>query len=228
MFSSIIKNLLDNAPKEPLTFQKFNYCRDLIYLNQLEELTTVLDEDARLINYPGPGEDTLLIIATRAGSLEAAKILIKRQANVNAKNVNGTTALLEAAFARHHPLVRTLLKHGADPTVATSEQGTQSTALLYVARTMQGSLALTKLIVDYARRRDLNGVVNFIVDRTHHRAILDYVLNEDIRQHLVENGPFNLFSSILPFFKNLNFYLQEQKVERICTLQNLRKQKQPK
>lgn len=63
--------------------------------------------------------DTPLIIAARRGQVRALSLLIDCGADVNYKNVNGRTALLEATFSgpTEVELVKLLVSHGADPDI---------------------------------------------------------------------------------------------------------------
>lgn len=70
----------------------FKTCCGLIDANNTSQLAVMLDSYPLLVNFHDHGSDTLLIIAARAGSLEAVKLLLKRGANVNATNQDGRTA----------------------------------------------------------------------------------------------------------------------------------------
>lgn len=76
------------------------------------------------INYPTPDGWTPLFIAVRDGQSEAAKLLIYREANVNAQTDLGATPLHMAAtqpFSNEQErlnLISYLIEHGADTTLA--------------------------------------------------------------------------------------------------------------
>ena len=61
-----------------------------------------------------PGGSTPLIVAATFGRFEAAKLLIEKGANVNARSNDGATALHGAAFFCHTEIVRLLLDKGAE------------------------------------------------------------------------------------------------------------------
>ena len=164
----------------------FKTCCGLIDANKSSQLETMLDSYPLLVNFQGHGLDTLLIIAARAGSMEAVRLLLKRGANINATNQDGRTALLEAAQPRFTQLVAYLLQKGANPAIYSKSR---SSALLYAARNVDGDLALTKLIVENARNGNLEAVVNHIVRiSTPLKSVLDEVQVPDIKQFLMDNG----------------------------------------
>ncbi|MBC8869960.1 MAG: ankyrin repeat domain-containing protein [Planctomycetes bacterium] len=61
-----------------------------------------------------PGGSTPLLVAAAFGRLEAARTLIEKGANVNAKSNDGATALHGAAFFCHTEMVKLLLVKGAE------------------------------------------------------------------------------------------------------------------
>jgi len=68
------------------------------------------------LNYTVPrGGSTPLLFAARAGSAEAARLLVKAGADVNDTLPNGMTALVEAAHSGQPDVARVLLDLGADP-----------------------------------------------------------------------------------------------------------------
>lgn len=72
-------------------------------------------------NQRGPekfGGLTPLIFATRQGSMETVKALLKAGANVNETSTYGWTALLDATQNRFYQIGVYLLEHGADPNIA--------------------------------------------------------------------------------------------------------------
>jgi uncharacterized protein len=71
------------------------------------------------------------MLAARNGSLEALNLLLKRGADVNAKeSLRGTTALMWAVEQKHTDAVKLLIQHGADVGVASSPDSKGGTAYL--------------------------------------------------------------------------------------------------
>lgn len=74
-------------------------------------------------NAPGKDGDTPLIAAARVGFEQAMEWLIGLGAKVDADNRMGETPLIIAVQQRDLPLVRLLLKHGANPDKTDSAAG---------------------------------------------------------------------------------------------------------
>lgn len=74
-------------------------------------------------NLAGQNGETPLIAASRVGFDEAAEWLIGMGAKINASNRSGETALIIAVQRRQIPIVRLLVKSGADPDKADSVAG---------------------------------------------------------------------------------------------------------
>ena len=64
------------------------------------------------------GGSTALLFAASGGSVESAKVLLDRGADVNDTAADGNSALVLAAFAGHGGVARLLLERGADPNAA--------------------------------------------------------------------------------------------------------------
>jgi len=86
-----------------------------IRANDLRQIKTLLDEGVSA-NAEGPDGITPLMVAAETGSLDAMKMLVDRHADVNAKNMYGSTALMWSVTDPKK--VRLLLDHGADVNVA--------------------------------------------------------------------------------------------------------------
>src|SRR4029078_7885701 len=73
-----------------------------------------------------PDGETVLMTASRAGNVDAARVLLDLGADVNAReNYKGQTALMWAA-AEHHPaVVKLLLERGADWKVRSFDRETR-------------------------------------------------------------------------------------------------------
>jgi uncharacterized protein len=79
--------------------------------------------------------DGELIVAARAGDVGRVRSLLERDADVDARDASGATALVAAAYSNHVDVARSLIEAGADVNVkderqqsayliATSEVGT--------------------------------------------------------------------------------------------------------
>jgi uncharacterized protein len=64
---------------------------------------------------PAPGGMTPLLLASRDGHLDAAKLLVEVGADVNRADPNGITALLMALTNGQLDVAKFLIEHGADP-----------------------------------------------------------------------------------------------------------------
>ncbi|KAH9012842.1 ankyrin repeat protein [Lactarius deliciosus] len=67
-----------------------------------------------------------LHLAAAYGHLEVARLLIGRNADVNAQNNNGFTPFLHASRMERHDVMRFLLDHGADAEVSDPSGNTPS------------------------------------------------------------------------------------------------------
>jgi uncharacterized protein len=82
--------------------------RDLAWVGFL------IQKGARIDLKDGQG-NTPLMVASRIGNLDAARILISRGANLNTTNAAGETPLIAAVQRRDAAMARLLLTQGADP-----------------------------------------------------------------------------------------------------------------
>src|SRR5581483_7531269 len=110
------------------------------------------------------GGETVLMTASRAGNVDAVKVLLEHGADVNVKeNYKGQTALMWAAAERHSEVVKLLLAHGADWKARSIDRETKPpklsaassispiarggfTALSFAAR--EGDVATAKVMLD--------------------------------------------------------------------------------
>lgn len=79
---------------------------------------------------------TALMLATREGGLESAKVLLDAGAPINQQSANGNTALIVAAMSQNAATIHLLLDHGANPKIA-NEKGWTPLYLTVKARTME-------------------------------------------------------------------------------------------
>lgn len=95
------------------------------------------------VDQPIPGQETVLFDAVRGGDEKLVAELLRRGAQVNVENRNGSTPLLEAAALGRNELARLLLDRGA--TVDASNQAGR-TPLMVAA--MRGNVALARLLLE--------------------------------------------------------------------------------
>jgi ankyrin repeat protein len=63
--------------------------------------------------------DGELIVAARAGDVDRVRSLLERDADVDARDASGATALVAAAYGNHVDVARSLIEAGADVTSRT-------------------------------------------------------------------------------------------------------------
>ena len=104
--------------------------------NDIRSIRSVVNKvrplQKQLARHPAGGM-TSLMFAARENSLESARILVERGADVNSALQDGTTALLMAIFNGHFEVANFLLSHGADPNLADKD----GKAALYAAVEMR-------------------------------------------------------------------------------------------
>lgn len=109
--------MTDNAGQKPeLDQETLEYIQavfDLVRFGDSARLAPLLDRGLppNLLNQRG---DSLLMLASYHGHLEAARELLKHGADPELRNDQGQTPLLGAVFKGNLPMVRLLLDHGAD------------------------------------------------------------------------------------------------------------------
>ncbi len=168
-------------------------------LGDLALVTLLLDAGAD-VRSANPDGQTPLMLAASIGSLEVAKLLIARGADVNqVETFRGQTALMWAASEGHADMVDLLLAHRADPSPrahfddwprqVTSEPRAQfrqtggHTALLYAARSgcTRCALALIKAgaDVDQPNPDGVTPLLNALDNRSYDiaMALLDHGAN---------------------------------------------------
>lgn len=91
--------------------------------NRDREWTGYLLQQGADPNLPGQNGETPLIAAARIGFEEATEWLLGLNAKVDSTNRAGETALIIAVQRRQTPIVRLLVKAGADPDKADSVAG---------------------------------------------------------------------------------------------------------
>src|SRR5262245_56028700 len=90
---------------------------------------------------------TPLFLAAGGGRLNAVRYLLDEGADVNLRSPNGTTALAEATYYGHEPIIKELLMRGADVN-ALSIDGTPLDIAL-----ARNNLAIIDLLKHYGAKR---------------------------------------------------------------------------
>jgi ankyrin repeat protein len=125
--------------------------------NNIEEVKKVLDKgiDVNTRNknnnydtYTTIQEYTILILATYYGYIEIIRLLIERNADIDAKDSDGCTALLVASRYGDIEIIKLFLEAGADIN-AKNKDG--ETALLLAS--VRGHLKVAKLLVEVMETR---------------------------------------------------------------------------
>lgn len=120
-----------------------------------EDLINFLLNEGFYIDYPTPQGWTPLFIAVRDGQAEAAKLLIYRNAELNAQTDRGATALMMALTQQfpsekaREDLLLYLLKRGANPNL----QDASGHTALYYAAALQNEKAAA-LLYEYGAAPD--------------------------------------------------------------------------
>src|SRR5690606_9083598 len=131
------------------------------------ELVALLLEAGAEVDAPNADGQTTLMLAARTGSVEVAKRLLARGADVNARELwREQTALMWAADGGFAELAKLLLDHGADPTAraAANDWGAQITSEPRAQYRPTGGL--TPLL--YAARSGCAGCVQAILAAGEH------------------------------------------------------------
>jgi ankyrin repeat protein len=89
-----------------------------------EGVAGMLDGDPRLISSIYPSSWTLLMTVASSGHVHAARLLLERGAEVDARDDQGHTALHHAAFNGEEEMVLILISRGADISTRNSERWT--------------------------------------------------------------------------------------------------------
>jgi len=114
-----------------------------VMLYQGRQTVDVAHEDLRL----GRPEDQFLLTAIQGNPDMLVKQIEENGADVNARDMNGNTALIFAAELNNAKAVQVLLEHGANPNIA-NFQGV--TPLLYACA--RGQVEISEMLLDYGAR----------------------------------------------------------------------------
>lgn len=122
---------------------------DMIQAIKLDDdrgVTALLAKGVDVDSTVPPDGDTLLMLAAKSGKPEMIKTILSARPRVNARNVHGESALMQAAFRGHVDAVKQLLAYGAE----VNQDGW--TALIYAAA--QNRLEVARLLIARGARVD--------------------------------------------------------------------------
>ena len=118
-----------------------------IYANDLPKVQDILNSgyDMEADTNAGQGSHgwTALILASEIGRDEIVRELVRRGANVNAKNKYGSSALIAASLAGHEQTVNELINAGAILDITNSRGNTPLMAASY-----RGHVGVVRLLLD--------------------------------------------------------------------------------
>jgi ankyrin repeat protein len=138
--------LLLDAGADPNTANVFAATPLMWCAGDVAKVRLLLSKDARVDARSQLGRTPLLISAAYDGATEAARLLVEKGADVNARDKSGMSVLEQAAFSNHIELVRLLLAKGAD--VNTADQS-GFTALMAAANNGDRNAELVKLLLQH-------------------------------------------------------------------------------
>ena len=101
------------------------------------------------------------LLATKHGHLKLTQLFIGHQININARDYNGNTALIEAAANHHFKIVKLLLNHNADATI-TNHDGIN--ALLATCLGSTGSLTDSPNNSDI-NKQNIQAIVQILLEK---------------------------------------------------------------
>jgi ankyrin repeat protein len=122
--------------------------RDAARDGRLDAVSFFLDQGAAIDMKDEATGATALFAAAQAGKDRVLLLLIKRGANINARDNSGMTPLYKAALEKRTPMVKLLLEHNADVNAADQEG---LSLLMRAAST--GNFRLARLLVEHGADR---------------------------------------------------------------------------
>lgn len=108
------------------------------------EKIKALVESGISVDYRDPNAATPLIVAVKRGHIDAVKILLGKEADVNAQTLKGETALMMAAWKRKIGIARILIDRGASPIMVDENGWTAMTIAAY-----QGDVEFIQVLLEH-------------------------------------------------------------------------------
>jgi ankyrin repeat protein len=112
-------------------------------LDDVETVKILIKQDKIDVNAMDVNSVTALMVASKNGSINVAKTLIKAGANVNAKDKAGGTALMYASLWGYVDLVKLLIDAGAD---VNAKNSFGETALMWASE--KGRTEVVKVLLE--------------------------------------------------------------------------------
>ena len=141
--------ILLDAGADPNTANAFAATPLMWCAGDAAKVELLLSKGAKVNVRSSLGRTPLLIAAAYDGATEAARLLIKKDADVNARDKSGMSVLEQAASSNHIDLVRLLLEKGAN--VNAKDDGGY-TPLLSAAGNGDRNAELVKLLLDHGAK----------------------------------------------------------------------------
>lgn len=137
-----VKEFLDKGTDPNLEFHSSTPLMIAIWSGNFETFKLLVDEGA-LIDKKVDKKDPLVNMAASNGSDEICEYLLSMGVDINTKDREGKTPLMNAIYSKHPETVKMLIDKGAD---ANEQEINGWTALMFAA--MQGDLESVKYLIE--------------------------------------------------------------------------------
>lgn len=127
------------------------------FLGNVEMVEVLIDHGANVEDYY---DTTALIVACQSGGQKAtdmANMLIAKGANIDARDIYGSTPLMYAAKSGNTVLTKLLLEKGAEVNAVNNDNETALYIAIYRAYTTDARLEVMKLLLDYGADKTIRG-----------------------------------------------------------------------
>jgi ankyrin repeat protein len=118
-----------------------------------------------------------------------------RYNNINKKDVNGDTLLINAAFMGKFKLVKLLLKKGADPNLGDDNYGYYPLHWSVI----KNYIKITKLLVNHSTYSTNKIIYNYL--------LIDIINNNDLNRRIIKNKLFKIIKYKFKFKINPRYFI---------------------